>query len=142
MPRSQIAFVNCGRGGDSSNGNGQADARAVVTEVDAFNPPSGDLVQGVTALEGWEPLRLLPAPVNIDGGWTDSVTVNSKGNCVYFAYSKVDFSKRYYSQVTEFSGPLRTGMVGDEFRIFYAELTASGWTVKYHPINSSNLDFV
>ncbi len=80
-----VTFVNCSKSGDASNGNAQTETGAIVAEVDVFNPPLGDLVQGVTALDGWEPLRVLPAPVNIDGGWTDSVTVNSKGNRVYFA---------------------------------------------------------
>ncbi|MBK9294109.1 MAG: hypothetical protein IPM57_06625 [Oligoflexia bacterium] len=33
-------------------------------------------------------------------------------------------------------------MVGNNFRIFKADLTPSGWDVKYHPVNSSNANWL
>lgn len=141
-----LTFVNCDKKSSASEENTTPAAPTAdpptAAMADVYNPPLGDIVQGVTTTEGWEPLRLLPSPINVDGGWTDSITVNSKGNRIYFAYSKVNFSKLYYQSITETAGPQRTGMVGDDFRMFSADLTPDGWVVNYLPINSTSLDDV
>ena len=39
----------------------------------AWNAPVGDPIDGLTLFDGWEDPRVVPAPVNVMGGWTDSV---------------------------------------------------------------------
>jgi hypothetical protein len=114
-------------------------------EADAWNAPVGELVPGVTLSEGWEDLRFLPDPINLEGGWTDSAHISASGKSLYFSYSRFDFFRFFASggTVKEITGPVRVGMAGNEFKIFRADLDSSGrWNVNYHPVNSADINVV
>ena len=111
--------------------------------VDPWNAPVGAPIEGVTLSDGWTDLREVPAPVNISGGWTDSVAVSANGTRLYFGYGRWDFTEFYNSNSTVLnpSGPVRSGMTGDNFKMFRADLGINGWTVSYVPFNgASNVD--
>lgn len=78
-----VIFTNCGKPSEPET--------AVVT-LDAWDSPVGDAVQGATLFEGWTDLRVLDAPVNVTGGWTDSVFVANNGMSLYFAYTRFETS--------------------------------------------------
>ncbi|MBI3896959.1 MAG: hypothetical protein HY308_01525 [Gammaproteobacteria bacterium] len=125
-------------GGGGGNGDGaETPSPENPTPIDPGDAPTGAVVSGVTLAEGWEDLREVPAPVNINGGWTDSVMVSASGRSLYFAYTRYDFDQFYRSGGTVWTvtGPARSAqMTGNEFKIFRADLTATGWDVNYHPV--------
>jgi len=92
----------------------------------------------VQPYDGWTDLRVLPAPVNVDGGWTDSVAVTPDGCHLWFGYSRNDFTE-FFAGVNQMpphvvldpSGPVRPGMTGTTFQIFRADLSSAGWSETY-----------
>jgi hypothetical protein len=141
-----VMFGNgCSSSKDSSVGANNPGTPPVSQSLDPWNAEVGDLVPGVTLSEGWEDLRFLPGPVNVDGGWTDSAHIAASGTSLYFTYSRNDFFKFYASGggVKDVTGPVRAGMVGNEFKIFRADLGLDGkWTVNFHPVNSPDINVV
>ena len=107
--------------------------------ADAWNAPTGNAVSGATLFDGWQDLREVAAPVTVNGGWTDSVTVMPDGKRLFFGYTRLDSGQFFDSSgaVQNPSGPSRTGMTGDAFKIFQADLTTSGWQVSFHPVNGN-----
>jgi WD40-like Beta Propeller Repeat len=126
-----LALASC-----QGNATTATEATAPSASVNPWDAPVGDPVQGATLSDGWHDLRIVPAPVNVDGGWTDSVAVTPNGKHLYFAYTQNDFTEFFYDFTVDPSGPLRTGMTDPWFHIFRADLTADGWVVTYHPLNS------
>lgn len=129
-----ISFTNCS---SSSPNSGGLEPTAIVS---AWNAPVGAALNGVTLAEGWQDLREVPAPVNVSGGWTDSVAVTSDGKALLFGYSRADFSIFHDSlnagaPVFNYTGPVRPGMTGDKFKIFRADLGATSWSVLFQPFN-------
>lgn len=123
----------------SSAADKKPSASQTTAASDYSNPKVGEAVAGVTLFDGWKDPRVLDiATINIGSGWTDSLSVSPDGKNLYFAYSKLDFSKFYYSNaaVQEYSGASRPGMIGDKFKIFTAN-PVSG-EVSYHPGNLSD----
>lgn len=116
-----------------------------VTEdqkIDAWNAPVGNLVQGATLYDGWTDLRVLPDPVNIPGGWTDSPAISYDGMSLYFAYGRFEFADIVDGiSTTNMTGARRPGMIGDDMKNFKASLTKSGWVVNYmsSPFNNSDI---
>ena len=112
--------------------------------VSLWNVELGEVVYGLKLAEGWEQARLLPPPLNIEGGWTDSISAMSNGKEMLFAYSKIDFSKFHYShgQIRELSGRDRPEQFGERFKIFQASFKNSEWKIFLHPANvlNPNLD--
>lgn len=112
--------------------------------IDPWNAPQGAPVLGGLLHDGWRDLREAPPPVNVSGGWTDSVFVTRNGRRLLYGYSRYDFWAFYLSVSTptvagvQFvpSGPFRPGMTGDAFKIFQADLRPDGWRQTFHPINS------
>lgn len=103
-------------------------------EVDPWNPPLGARFVGYKLAEGWEQPRLLPEPVNLhSGGWTDSLALSDDGRQLLFSYSRFDLSTFLESNGSKF---IRSGMPRDnrlqedEFRIYSANISASGWQVE------------
>ncbi|MBK9294108.1 MAG: hypothetical protein IPM57_06620 [Oligoflexia bacterium] len=78
-----VFFTNC-------KGKNSQDTFA-STSVDPWDTPVSTAVDGVDYYEGWEDLRLLAFPPNVDGGWTDSVHISTNGRSLYFGYNKQDF---------------------------------------------------
>src|SRR6266702_1522897 len=107
--------------------------------VDPWNAPVGAPIAGVTLLDGWTDLREVPAPVNISGGWTDSVAVSADGTSLFFGYGRWDFPEFYNSnsKVLDPTGPVRPGMTGNNFKMFRADLGINGWTVSFVPFNGA-----
>lgn len=111
--------------------------------MDPWNAPLGARIQGATLHDGWRDLRELPTPVNVSGGWTDSVMVTRDGRRLYYGYARYDFWQFYLSVSTPTgggvqlvpTGPSRPGMTGDAFKIFQADLTSQGWAQTFHPVN-------
>jgi hypothetical protein len=142
------ASPNGGAAGSSGSAGsgGSSGGSDAGNEDQAWNAPVGDAVVGVTLYDGWQDLRMVPAPVNVSGGWTDSVAVTPDGLHLYFGYSRYDFTKFFKSVkaggpvVLDPSGPPRTGMTGNAFKIFRADLESGAWTVSFHPVNDPNGD--
>lgn len=111
--------------------------------VDPWNAPVGDPVQGVTLFDGWQDLRVLPAPVNVVGGWTDSAAISNNGKSLYFTYSQIDAFQYITYKNMVVNGPTRTGMTALGMKNFRADLTSTGWVVNYlpDPINSPDYNF-
>lgn len=111
--------------------------------MDPWNAPLGAPVLGGTLHDGWRDLREVPAPVNVDGGWTDSVLITRNGRRLYYGYARYDFWEFYQSVSTPTpagvqlipTGPVRPGMTGDAFKIFQADLRPEGWRQSFHPLN-------
>ena len=111
--------------------------------MDPWNAPLGAPVEGATLYDGWHDLREVPGPVNVDGGWTDSVMVTRNGRRLYYGYTRYDFWEFFFSITTPTaagiqwipSGPQRPGMTGDAFKIFQADLGPRGWMESFHPVN-------
>ncbi len=116
---------------------------SVTTVINAWNAPRGVPVLGVTLNEGWQDIRQLGEPVNVDGGWTDSAAIASSGKSLYFTYSRQDdwIFINSGGSTHVYNGPVRPGMTVNDFRIFRADLTKSGWNVVYHPVNSNDPNF-
>jgi hypothetical protein len=133
-----LGFVNCAK-----KTTEETPQNNTVSKISAWDAPVGAPIDGVTLADGWQDLRESPAPVNILGGWTDSAHIAASGESLYFAYSKVDAWQFIHSNgaTKVFSGSARSGMIGDEFRIFRADLSANGWNIVYHPVNASNTNF-
>ena len=105
--------------------------------ADPWNPPLGAAVVGVTTHDGWETPRRLPAPVNVDGGWVDSVMITADARRLLFGYATYDFEAIAAGRF-EISGARRPGQTADGFRIFQADLLPGRWEVTPHPINSAD----
>lgn len=112
---------------------------ATIETIEAWNAPTGIAVPGATLFDGWQDLREVAAPVNVTGGWTDSVTVMPDGKRLFFGYTRLDSGQFFDSSgaVQNPTGPSRVGMTGDAFKIFQADLTPSGWQLSFHPVNSN-----
>lgn len=114
--------------------------------MDPWNAPLGAPVEGAVLNDGWRDLREVPPPVNIDGGWTDSVMVTRNGRKLYYGYARYDFWQFYFSVTTPTpagvqllpSGPFRPGLTGDAFKIFTADLRPRGWEEGLHPVNGDS----
>jgi hypothetical protein len=125
-----FAIVACGgSGGDSTP----------TASNSAWDAPCGNPVQGATLADGWTDLCEVPAPVLVNGGWTDSAAITSSGLSLYFGYTTIDFGRFLDSNgsVASPSGPRRAGMTGDAFKMFRADLSRSGWTINFLPFNGS-----
>lgn len=120
-----VIFTNCGKPADP-------ETLPAIT-VGPWDAPVGEAVQGATLFEGWSDLRVLDAPVNVTGGWTDSVFVANNGLSLYFAYTRFAFSDVADSGSYVVTGPAREGMTGNHFKNFKAELTSGGWAVSLLP---------
>jgi len=79
-------------------------------------------------------------PLNVTGGWTDSVAVISDVCHLWFGYSRYDFGRLFAAinatpptVVFDPAGPARPGVTGDRFQLFHADLTPAGWTETYLP---------
>lgn len=115
----------------------------IARPMDPWTAPLGPAVTGAVLHDGWRDLREVPGPVNVDGGWTDSVMVTRNGRRLYYGYSRYDFWQFYLSVSTptgggvQFvpTGPARPGMTGDAFKIFRADLRPEGWREIFHPVN-------
>ena len=135
-------LVGCG-GVDSSTplgtGNSGSDQPPVVSVPDPWYAPLAEKLYGVTFVDGWAGLHAIPPPVQIKGGWTDSLMADPSGQRLYFAYSRYDFFDFYNSggAVQTVSGPAE-GLSGDTFKIFQADLSDGGWGVSLSPVNSSD----
>jgi hypothetical protein len=103
---------------------------------DAWNAPVGEPVVGMTLTDGWTDLRVVPSPVNVCGGWTDSVAVTPDGLHLYFGYTRNGFTEFFRNFSTVVTGPLREGMTDPWFHIFRADLGPGGWTVHYPNVNT------
>ncbi len=131
-----MLFVNCtGAISTKDDSINSAEGAGKEKAIDAWNAPVGDLVPGALLSDGWYDLRFLPDPVNIPGGWHDSVAVNSDGKSLYFAYSAYDFAAMVETGLFQATGAQRPGMPGNEMKNFRADLTSSGWKVIYVPTN-------
>ncbi len=110
---------------------------------DPWNAPLGNSLQGVSFADGWGDLHELPSPVLISGGWTDSLMAAPSGLKLYFAYSRYDFFDFFISNGTNqvVTGPPE-GLTGNTFKIFEADLSASGWSIALSPVNSSDSGIV
>jgi hypothetical protein len=97
--------------------------------ADPWNPPLGDALEGVTFEDGWGDLHELPAPVQTDGGWTDSLMAAPSGLKLYYAYERYDFFDFYISNGAQqtVTGPAN-GLSGNTFKIFEADrIGMDGW---------------
>ncbi len=115
-----------------------ADADADAGVIDPWNPPLDVPAVGVSTFDGWETPRLLPPPVNMDGGWTDSVMITADARRLLFAYSTFDFGIVATTGTFVTTAPRRPSMTVDDFRIFQADLAPDRWDVSYHPVNSND----
>ena len=109
---SAVIFTNCGKKADPEN----PAVNPVV--IDPWDAPVGAVVQGATLFEGWSDLRVLDAPVNVSGGWTDSVFVGNNGMSLYFAYTRFETSVVMDSGTYVVTGPTRNNMTGNYFKNF------------------------
>jgi hypothetical protein len=111
--------------------------------ADPWNPPLGKTLAGVSFADGWGDLRELPAPVQTQGGWTDSLMASASGLKLYYAYSRYDFFDFFVSNGARqvVSGPAN-GLTGNTFKIYEADLTAPGWTATLSAVNSSDPSIV
>jgi hypothetical protein len=134
-----VMFANCSSGGSDSGNSGGNDGGPVVT--DAWDAPVGDLVQGVTLFDGWSDLRVLPAPVNVDGGWTDSAAISNDGKTLYFTYTRYSIADLIDGVGFTSTGPARPGMTGEAMKNFKATLENGAWVVQSQlpaPFNSAS----
>jgi hypothetical protein len=106
-----------------------------------WNPPVGNALQGVTFADGWGDLQELPPPIQVEGGWTDSLMAAPSGLKLYYAYSRYDFFDLFLNGQFVVTGPAN-GLSGDTFKIFEADLTASGWNTSLSPVNSPDPNIV
>lgn len=142
-----VIFTNCGKAPSASDGDTGPQTTPTPTLAENLNPWNAsvaEIVNGVTYYDGWQDLRVLPAPVNISGGWTDSVHIASHGKSAYFTYSKQDAWTFMNSGGTQhlYNGPSRDPlMTVNDFRIFRADMTPTGWKVVYHGVNSNDANY-
>lgn len=132
-----LAFIAC------LAGCGGGNASQTPTAPDPWNPPLGEALEGVTFTGGWGDLRALPPPVQIQGGWTDSLMADPSGLKLYFTYARYDFFDFYISNGAQqtVTGPAE-GLTGDTFKIFEADLGSDGWSVALSPVNSPDPSIV
>lgn len=103
----------------------------------AWDAPLGESLDGVTFSDGWTGLHALPPPMQIEGGWTDSLMADPKGQRLYFAYERYDFFDIFANSAQVVTGPPK-GLAGDTFKIFQARLGERGWSIKQSPVNSTD----
>jgi hypothetical protein len=146
-----VLVGGCGGGGggrsdlDARLGDAAADA-VIDAAIDAAPPPDpwtqtlGDPVDGATLADGWTDLRLLPPPMAISGGWTDSLFALPSGRALRFSYQRDDFFDFYASGGSNqtLTGADLAGVHSDNFKNFDATLTGSGWTIAPDPVSSSD----
>ncbi|HEX7927095.1 MAG TPA: hypothetical protein VF678_05850, partial [bacterium] len=146
LPLAVAALLTaCGGSGGSSSSGGSDDSAPPCTGSAAWCAPVGATVKGVTIFDGWEDLRVIPAPVNVKGGWTDSVAVTADGEHMLFGYSTFDFPKlnvglHLTPPVVNFvkTGARRTGQTTDDFQIFQADLSNGKWGVTKQPAGNNS----
>ncbi|HEY1550068.1 MAG TPA: hypothetical protein VGG28_19710 [Kofleriaceae bacterium] len=116
----------------------RADAAA---PLDPWNQPLGSALAGVTLADGWTDLRALPAPMQIAGGWTDSLFATPDGVHLRFAYQPVDFFDFFNTMGSdvELTGSALAGDSSATFQMFDAALTGSGWTITADPVDVPSL---
>jgi hypothetical protein len=114
------------------------DARAIDAPalLDPWTAPTGAPIAGATLADGWTDLRALPAPLAIQGGWTDSLFAQTEGLHLRFGYEPADFYQFYKSQTQVITGPELLGETGDTFQLFDATLTTTGWTIAIDPVGT------
>ncbi len=129
-----LVFTNC----SSPKTSEEVVTQPVSTVIDPWFAPVGSAVQGATLNDGWYDLKILDAPVNVTGGWTDSAAISSNGLSLYFAYTRYDFAQLIDSATYLVTGPNRNSMTGNHFKNFRADLTVNGWVVNQlgTPFNS------
>jgi hypothetical protein len=138
-----MAGLSACNGGSSTTLAPPSSTSTPPAVADPWNPPLGDALVGVTFADGWGELHELPAPVQTQGGWTDSLMAAPSGLKLYYAYSRYDFFDFYISSGTQqtVTGPAN-GLSGNTFKIFEADLGASGWTTALSSVNSSDPSIV
>lgn len=138
-----LAACNRGSSNDSSQSGSISSSTPLPAAPDPWNPAVGDALEGVTFADGWGNLHELPSPVQTQGGWTDSLMAAPSGLKLYYAYSRYDFFDFYVSSGTQqiVTGPAN-GLSANTFKIFEADLTASGWTTELSTVNSSDPSIV
>ncbi|HEX4417734.1 MAG TPA: hypothetical protein VH165_07535 [Kofleriaceae bacterium] len=109
-----------------------------VQPPDPWTAPLGPAIAGATLADGWTDLRALPAPLAIQGGWTDSLFALPDGLHLRFAYEPTDFFQFFHSNgaTQVITGPQLLGMTGTTFKLFDATLTSSGWSIATDPAGS------
>jgi hypothetical protein len=117
----------------------ESDAAApdAAAPLDPWNQPLGSALAGVTLADGWTDLRALPAPMQIAGGWTDSLFATPDGLHLRFAYQPVDFSDFFISNgsASVLTGSALAGDTSSTFQLFDATLTGSGWVIAADPVD-------
>ncbi|MGH8371555.1 MAG: hypothetical protein ACRETO_02330 [Gammaproteobacteria bacterium] len=138
-----MAGLSACNGGSSTTLAPPSSTSTPPAVADPWNPPLGDVLEGVTFADGWGELHELPAPVQTQGGWTDSLMAAPSGLKLYYAYSRYDFFDFYISNGAQqtVTGPAN-GLSGNTFKIFEADLSASGWTAALSSMNSSDPSIV
>lgn len=137
-----LAFANCSSGGfnsDRSDQNNSSGNNGSSGTTEPWNETLGDAVQGVTLSDGWSDLRVLPAPVNIAGGWTDSVAISNDGRTLYFTYTRYEFADIIDNVGLNVTGEARPGMTGNAMKNFKAIFENGAWAVQSQlpaPFNS------
>jgi len=120
----------------------QASATAIqaLAAPDPWTASTGAAITGATLGDGWTDLRALPAPLAIQGGWTDSLFALPDGLHLRFAYEPIDFFQFFHSSgaVQVVTGPHLLGMPGTVFKMFDATLTANGWSIAIDPVGSTD----
>ncbi len=120
---------------DATVDAGKSDAAAAA--LDPWNQPLGNALAGVTLADGWTDLRALPAPMQIAGGWTDSLFATPDGLHLRFAYQPVDFFDFINgSGASVLTGAELAGDPSTTFQLFDATLTGSGWTIAADPVDA------
>ena len=114
------------------------DAPADAAPVSPWTAPTGASLDGVTLSDGWQDLRALSPPLELPGGWTDSLFAMPDGRHLLFAYEQVDFFDFFISKGMdqEITGPPLAGTSPRTFQIFQADLGAADWQVRVHPIDA------
>ncbi|MGH7487238.1 MAG: hypothetical protein ACREMY_16810 [bacterium] len=141
--RLALSLAACGMLLGLSACNGSSSTQPAAAVADPWNPPLGETLKGVSFADGWGELHALPAPVQIQGGWTDSLMASASGLKLYYAYSRYDFFDFYTSNGSQqaVTGPAN-GSGSDTFKIFEADLTSTGWTTSLSSVNSSDPSIV
>ncbi|HEY1558991.1 MAG TPA: hypothetical protein VGF94_29415 [Kofleriaceae bacterium] len=115
-----------------------ADAPPDAAWVSAWNAPTGAALSGATLSDGWTDLRELSPPLEVAGGWTDSLFALPGGRQLLFAYEQTDFFDFYISNGSdsEVTGPPLAGVSPATFQIFEADLEQTDWQVSEHAIDA------
>lgn len=141
-----LSFTNCAQSSNSFNtaptdNNTNATPQPETptppsaTTIDPWDAPVGDVIQGATLKDGWYDLREVGGSVNVQGGWTDSAAISRDGKSLYFSYSRYSFANLVETGSWTVTGPARSGMTGNHFKNFRADLTSTGWAVSNLPFN-------